>query len=133
MIVLDASAWARSLAVDDEASDAARDFMTRYPRWLMPPHGPVETLRTIRRFEQAEFLSPTEAEECMTALTLAEVTLIQPEPWLLRTMWSLRHNISPYDAAYVAIALRFKHPLLTFDKRLARTAKALGVEVEAPQ
>lgn len=133
MIVLDAGAWARSLAVDDAPSDAAREFLTSHPRWLMPPHGPVETLRTIRRFEQAEFLSPTAAEECMTGLTLAEVTLIQPEPWLLRTMWSLRHNISPYDAAYVAIALRFKHPLLTFDKRLARTAEALGVAVEAPQ
>lgn len=133
MIILDASAWARSLAVDDASAEAARDFMTRHPAWLMPPHGPVETLRTIRRFEQTEFLSPTEAEACVTALSRAEVTLIQPEPWLLRAMWSLRHNISPYDAAYAAIAQRFKHPLLTFDKRLARAAEALGVEVETPQ
>ena len=41
---------------------------------------------------------------------------------LLPVIWRLRHNISPYDGAYVALAAHLGVPLLTADKRLAEAA-----------
>lgn len=39
---------------------------------------------------------------------------------LLRRIWELRHNMTPYDASYVALAERLGVPLLTRDLRLSR-------------
>lgn len=43
---------------------------------------------------------------------------------LLHRVWELRHNITPYDASYVALAERLEAPLITADERLARAASA---------
>jgi predicted nucleic acid-binding protein len=37
-------------------------------------------------------------------------------------VWVLRHNITPYDALYVALAEELELPLITADRRLARAA-----------
>lgn len=42
-----------------------------------------------------------------------------PLPPLLDRMWELRHNITAYDAAYVALAERLQAALITCDARLA--------------
>lgn len=43
-------------------------------------------------------------------------------------VWHLRGQVSDYDAAYVALAMALDAPLLTDDRRLARTV-ANRVEV----
>jgi predicted nucleic acid-binding protein len=47
----------------------------------------------------------------------------------VRPAWGLRHDLSYYDALYVALAARLGFPLLTADKRLA-TAPGLPCDVE---
>ena len=42
----------------------------------------------------------------------------------LELVWSLRHTITPYDAAYVALAMQLEIALLTADRRLAAAAAA---------
>jgi len=42
-----------------------------------------------------------------------------PHRALLPRIWELRHNVTPYDAAYVALAEVLDAPLLTADARLA--------------
>lgn len=42
-----------------------------------------------------------------------------PHIEVLERIWALRHNISAYDAAYVALAEALDAPLLTCDARLA--------------
>lgn len=37
-------------------------------------------------------------------------------------MWFLRHNVTAYDAGYVALAESLSLPLLTRDRRLAQSA-----------
>ena len=44
-----------------------------------------------------------------------------PHVQLLQRIWELRHALSPYDAAYVALAEALEAPLLTADARLARS------------
>jgi len=52
-----------------------------------------------------------------------ELTITRfPAGWLLPRMWALRHNLSGYDATYVALAeMTDATALLTTDVRLART------------
>ena len=40
-----------------------------------------------------------------------------------RLVWPLRHDVSLYDAAYVALAMVLKVPLVTIDRKLAAAAK----------
>jgi predicted nucleic acid-binding protein len=40
---------------------------------------------------------------------------------LLERVWELRHTITPYDAAYVALAETIGTVLITADRRLATT------------
>ena len=43
-----------------------------------------------------------------------------PHTSLLERIWSLRDNLTAYDAAYVALAETLDAPLVTLDARLAR-------------
>ena len=52
-----------------------------------------------------------------------------PHVPLLPRIWQLRHNLTPYDAAFVALAEVLGSPLLTADARLAG-APGLRCEVE---
>src|SRR5664279_171087 len=44
-----------------------------------------------------------------------------PHRPLLRRCWELRQNLTSYDACYVALAETLDVPLLTSDRRVART------------
>jgi predicted nucleic acid-binding protein len=48
---------------------------------------------------------------------------------LMHYAWSLRDNLSFYDALYVALAEMLGQPLLTFDARIAR-ASGVRAEIE---
>ena len=52
-----------------------------------------------------------------------------PHTTYAEVAWALRHNVSYYDALYVALAARLGYPLLTTDARLSR-APGLPCEVE---
>ncbi len=43
---------------------------------------------------------------------------------LLKRMWELHDNITPYDAAYVALVERLNGPLITGDGKLAAASGA---------
>ena len=70
----------------------------------------------VRAGELAAFLARTAALECLEART-------QEYPFgpFLQRIWALRENLTAYDAWYVALAERLDEPLLTADRRLART------------
>jgi predicted nucleic acid-binding protein len=130
VIILDASAWATSLADDGPMGDSCRDVLEADRRWTAPSHAATETLRTIRRYELAGAVDPDSASAMAVKVASALVRYVGPSSALLRDQWKLRHNVSAYDSAYVVLARRFDAPLLTTDGRLARAATALGVEVK---
>ncbi len=78
----------------------------------------------VRRGE----LSVSAASGALDAL--AELPLERaPHVDLARTAWDLRHNVSYYDALYVALAAALDAPLVTLDARLA-AAPGLPAVVE---
>jgi predicted nucleic acid-binding protein len=51
---------------------------------------------------------------------LADLPLTRyPHGLLLPRIWDLRHNLTAYDAVYVALAEALRAPLVTRDHRLA--------------
>ncbi|GAA3515785.1 hypothetical protein GCM10022234_08590 [Aeromicrobium panaciterrae] len=132
MIVIDASVWATALADSGEIGQVSRDALRRDPDWWMPAHGPTEVLRTLRRFELAGHLTPDEATRAATEVTTSSTRYAIPDTSMLVATWSLRHNISLYDAPYVVLAAMHGCPLVTRDAKLATAARAKGVQVIEP-
>jgi len=65
-----------------------------------------------------------DADQLATALQQAPVDYLHTWPYAER-MWSWRHNMSPYDAAYVALAEDLGANLVTTDIRLAKAARGI--------
>ncbi|HEY0141017.1 MAG TPA: type II toxin-antitoxin system VapC family toxin [Thermoanaerobaculia bacterium] len=88
-------------------------------------HAPVtvdaEVLHGLRRHVLAELIDAEVARFAVLAVQAAPVTRHPVQPLVVR-MWELRHNITAYDAAYVALAERLNVPLITRDGRLARSS-----------
>ena len=59
-----------------------------------------------------------------TALVNLEYVQIERHPHqpLLERIWQFRHNLTAYDAAYLALAERLDAPLLTLDSGLVSVA-----------
>lgn len=133
MIIVDASVWVRALVDDGAAGDAARRVLTDDPDWAAPAHMPVEVLRTLRRYEAARILTSANADLYATEVAAAALRYAPPEPWLLAAVWVRRHNVSPYDAGYLALAERYSAPLVTLDERLARAAEQAGIDSLVPK
>ena len=129
MIVVDASAWASALAGEDDLAVGCRALLQSDDEWLAPSHMATEMLRTLRRLEFAGLLTPEQAQTLVDEVVSTEVSYVGPGRALLTSQWTLRHDVSAYAAAYVTLCLRHGLPLVTLDRRLARAAGALGVEV----
>ncbi len=133
MIVVDASALVRALIDDGPAGDATRLELTDDPDWIAPAHMPVEVLRTLRRYESAGLLTAAQADLFAAEVSGATVRYASPESWLLAAIWARRHNVSPYDAGYLALAEMHQVPLVTLDERLAKAAGQAGISAVVPK
>ncbi len=78
----------------------------------------LEVLHVLRRYERTGAVSPTRAGEACRNLLDFDVRRHGHEA-LLSRIWSRRHNLTAYDAAYVTLAELLEAPLLTTDGRLA--------------
>lgn len=81
----------------------------------------VEATNIFRRLERAKLITTPEANAARNDLMQLEVELFPFEPFADR-IWELRHNVTSYDAWYVALAEVLKLPLATLDKPLAKSS-----------
>ncbi len=67
----------------------------------------------------------------MARFDLQDLALVRyPHLPFAERIWELRRNLTPYDAAYVALAEALDCLLLTADRRLKRAA-GVGCAIEA--
>jgi predicted nucleic acid-binding protein len=79
----------------------------------------AEATNVLRRLELARTITTTEANAAHEDLMQLNIELFSFEPFAERA-WELRHNLTSYDACYVALAEALRLPLATFDERLAQ-------------
>lgn len=78
-----------------------------------------EVTNVLRRLVVQKILSDTQATSAMDGFIRLALTRF-PADWLRPRIWALRHNLSAYDATYVALAeMTGATALLTTDSRLA--------------
>ena len=127
MLVVDTSAVLEALV----AREPARGLIQRLADDgdLHAPHLiDVEMLHALRRMTARGELSEDRAEDAR--VDFRDLTVVRyPHFELSDRMWYLRHNLTAYDAAYVALAESLEVPLVTCDARLA-SAPGLDAQVE---
>lgn len=129
MIVIDASAVCEllmrrpaeqrlvELVLADGASVHAPDLVS------------VEVLHVLRRAARRE-IAVERIDEMRQDLADLPIHCYPSRP-LLDRAWALRHNVTVYDALYVALAEALDASLVTADRALARAAGSMtGVNVE---
>lgn len=119
--VLDASALAelvmntpRAAAIDERLAGHAGDLH-------LPHLAVVETASVLRGWARSDQITASRA-----AAALEDLALFPARRWavddLLPRIWSLRDNLSTYDATYLALAESLDATLVTCDARLHRGA-----------
>ncbi len=80
----------------------------------------AEAMNILRRLERAKLITTPEANGAQEDLMQLEIDLFSLEPFADR-IWELRHNVTSYDAWYVALAEALGLPLATLDERLSKS------------
>lgn len=78
----------------------------------------LETLEVLRKLTRAGRITEAAAHLAFVAFVRAPI-YFYTEDVLIRRIRNLRHNLTTYDAAFVALAEVLNAPLLTRDERLA--------------
>jgi predicted nucleic acid-binding protein len=87
-----------------------------------------EVLAVLRKLVLKKEIRHERAGAALDDLSLWPIRRL-PAIDLLREAWSLRHNVSAYDAFYIAAARLYGAPVLTADGPLSRVPR-LGVVIE---
>ncbi|HXW43953.1 MAG TPA: type II toxin-antitoxin system VapC family toxin [Streptosporangiaceae bacterium] len=118
MIVLDTSAIVEFLVGSDPAADEVRAITVRQK--LAAPHAvDLECASALRGLVQGGKLPADEGERALQLLGKMDIRRYGHVPLLAR-IWELRHNMWPYDAAYVALAESIGAELVTLNAKLEK-------------
>ncbi len=117
MIVLDSSAvveWLLGLPLADAVGARILAADSLHAPALMD----IEVAQVMRRYTAAKEIAADTGERALNVLRDLDVNRYTHES-LLTTIWKLRHNLTAYDAAFVALAGVLDAPLITLDRRIA--------------
>jgi predicted nucleic acid-binding protein len=120
LIVIDASVLANAIGDDGPDGRRARSEVRGASAVAAPDHVVVETVAVLRKWWLTGLISHRRFASAIDELASVSV-LRYPTLRLMRRAFELRHNVTPYDAAYVALAEGLECDLLTGDARLGNT------------
>jgi predicted nucleic acid-binding protein len=128
VIVLDASAAIDWLLGTSAGQQIESRIYSRGESLHAPHLLDLEVAQVLRRLVREVAVSAQRAHEALQDLANLRVTRY-PHFVFLPHIWRLRHNLSAYDAVYVALTEQLGATLITRDARLA-AATGRGVSVE---
>jgi predicted nucleic acid-binding protein len=117
LIVVDASVIAPALADDYEDGERARSRLLG-ERLTAPEVLDLEVVSVIRKAFASGTLSRRRAGLALADLIDLALERVSHRRMLAR-IWELQQNVTPYDAAYVALAEALDATLVTADRRLS--------------
>lgn len=118
MIVLDSSTIIEVLLRTDAASHVEQRIFSPEESLHAPHLLDLEVAQVLRRYYVSGEIASERGREAIEDLTGMPITRY-PHDLLLPRIWELRHNMTAYDAVYVALAEVLPAVLLTCDARLA--------------
>jgi predicted nucleic acid-binding protein len=128
VIVVDASVLAPALAQDLHNGDVARERLSGEDSLYAPAIVDLEVAAVWRGAIRAGRLDLERSHRAIADLAALRLVRVDHQH-LMPRIWELRDNLTPYDAAYVALAEALDAILLTADGKSTR-APSLRCEVE---
>jgi predicted nucleic acid-binding protein len=119
VIVVDASAMANVVGDDGPVGRMARNRVATATHLAAPDLVDVETVAVLRKRWRAEDLTGRRFKAAIDDLLALPVDRFPTGPLMVRA-YALRANVTPYDAAYIALAESLGYTLLTADASLSR-------------
>ncbi len=116
-VVVDSSALVH-LLIDPSGVGEAIGERLRGAAIIAPAVLPFEVSNVLRRMRNSGALSETEAVLAFRGYSSLPVEL-WPFDIVSERVWQLGHNVSAYDAAFIALAELIRCPLITADARLS--------------
>ncbi|MDP8985503.1 MAG: type II toxin-antitoxin system VapC family toxin [Pseudomonadota bacterium] len=118
-IVIDASVVVAALVDSGPHGDWAEEILAS--GFLQAPELiRAEATNIFRRLERAKLITTPEANAAQEDLMQLDIQLFPFDPFAGR-VWELRHNVTSYDAWYVAVAEALMLPLATLDEALSKS------------
>lgn len=117
MIVLDASAALELLLVTDKGRRVAERIAPPDETLHAPHLIDLEVAQVLRRYVGRREIGEARAGQAVEDFRDLDLNRY-PHDVFLGRIWELRHNVSAYDAVYLALAEALGAPLLTSDARL---------------
>jgi predicted nucleic acid-binding protein len=121
LIVVDASAVIEVLLGTAAASRLVERLFAEGETLHAPHLLDVEVAQVLRRYALAGVFAPERGAEALEDLADFPIARYPHQPFLSR-IWELRHNVTAYDAAYLALAEVLAAPLVTRDAKLVSAA-----------
>lgn len=116
-IVVDASTVVAALVDTGPTGRWAEEQLRNAGELIAPAIMPTEVTNVLRRLETSGALDTTSANLAFADLQRLSVSTLTFSV-LSDRVWSLRQNLTSYDASYVAAAELVNAPLVTLDQKL---------------
>lgn len=117
MIVVDPSLMVDALTDDGPVGEAAQAELAEDTRWAAPEHLQVEVTSAVRGRWLAGKITASRADGAVRTLGRLTISVARWDE-IADRVWELRHEVTPYDAAYLATAEMRDCPLVTSDGKL---------------
>ena len=121
---IDASALTDVLLGSRAGAKLSERLLSREHRLHAPVHVDLEVMAALRNLQLRGELDESRAEQSREDVRALRIRRWPLSAALLDRSWALRANLTPYDAAYVALAEILGATLVSTDARLIRAARS---------